>query len=71
MRVPASALFRQGEDWAVYRVARGRAELVRVKVGRRNEDFAEVQEGLGEGDSVVAYPGDRLKDGVSVRATPR
>lgn len=71
VRVPASALFRQGEDWAVYRVARGRAELVRVKVGRRNEDFAEVQEGLGEGDSVVAYPGDRLKDGVSVRATPR
>src|SRR5690606_11465410 len=63
LRVPASALFRQGADWAVYRVREGRAELVKVRVGRRNEDAAEVLGGLAAGDTVVAYPGDRLSDG--------
>lgn len=64
--VPASALFRQGADWAVYRVADGRAALVKVRIGQRNEDFAQVLAGLSPGDRVVAYPGDRLADGVRV-----
>ncbi len=66
LRVPASALFRQGPDWAVYRIADGRAERRTVRVGRRNDDFAEVLGGLSEGDAVVTYPGDRLADGVRV-----
>lgn len=66
LRAPASALFRQGADWAVFRLADGRAELVKIRVGRRNEDFAEVLGGLEEGDAVVIYPGDRLADGVRV-----
>lgn len=66
LRVPASALFRQGADWAVYRVVKGRAERRIVRVNRRNDDFAEVVEGLAEGDVVVTYPGDRLADGVRV-----
>lgn len=66
LRVPASALFRQGADWAVYRLVDGRAELLKVQVGRRNEDFAEVLGGLAEADRVVVYPGDRLADGVRV-----
>lgn len=68
LRVPASALFRQGADWAVYRVRAGRAELVKVSIGRRNEDAAEVLSGLSVRDTVVAYPGDRLSDGVRVSA---
>ena len=68
LRVPASALFRQGPDWAVYRVRAGRAELVKLKIGRRNEDVAEVLSGLTPGDRVVAYPGDRLSDRVRVKA---
>lgn len=67
VRVPTSALFRQGSDWAVYRVRAGRAELAKVRIGRRNEDAAEVLGGLNPGDAVVAYPGDRLSDGVRVR----
>lgn len=67
VQVPASALFRQGADWAVYRVDDGRVRLVRVTIGHRNEDVAEVLEGLAPGDRVVAYPGDRLADGVRIR----
>jgi len=63
---PASALFRQGEDWMVYRVVAGKARLTKVEVGHRNEDVVEVLGGLSPGDRIVAYPGDRLADGVSV-----
>jgi HlyD family secretion protein len=63
---PASALFRQGEDWMVYRVAAGKARLTKVQVGHRNEDVVEVLGGLTPGDRIVAYPGDRLADGVAV-----
>lgn len=66
LRMPASGLFRQGADWAVYRVVDGRARLARVKVGHRNEDFAEVLGGLSADDIVILYPGDRLADGVRV-----
>lgn len=66
LRVPASALFRQDDDWAVYSIVNGRAQLRTVRIGRRNEDFAEVLSGLTEGEAVVTYPGDRLADGVRV-----
>lgn len=66
LRVPASALFRQGPDWAVYRLVDGRARLLKVRIGRRNEDFAEVLGGLAAGERVIVYPGDRLADGVRV-----
>lgn len=68
LRAPTSALFRQGSDWAVYRVHQGRAALVKVQIGRRNEDLAEIVSGLDAGDVVVAYPGDRLAEGVRVSA---
>ena len=66
LQVPASALFRQGSDWAVYRVRAGRAALVKVEVGKRNEDAAQVLAGLTAGDRVVLYPGDRLADDARV-----
>ena len=67
VRVPVSALFRQGEDWAVYRVRGSRAERVTVKIGPRNEDMAQVLSGLAAGDAIVLYPGDRLADGARVK----
>ena len=66
LRIPASALFRQDDDWAAYSIVNGRAQLRTVRIGRRNEDFAEVLDGLTEGAVVVTYPGDRLADGVRV-----
>lgn len=76
--VPVSALFRKGQDWAVFvvvtageagaeagRIARER----RVSVGRRNTEVAQVLSGLAPGDEVIKYPSDKIADGVLV--TPR
>jgi HlyD family secretion protein len=65
--VASGALFRYAEGWAVYRVVDGRARRTSVTIGRSDGKWVEVQAGLGEGDSVVAYPGDNLSDGSLVR----
>ena len=69
LKVPTSSLFRRGDDWAVFAVNGGRAELRVVEVGRRNGAFAEVVSGLGEGEPVVLHPSDTLSNGS--RVTPR
>ena len=60
------ALFRVGNEWAVFVVRHNRTRMVQVKLGHRNDNDAEVMEGLKEGDRVILYPGDRIDDGVSV-----
>ena len=66
LRLPISALFRKGEQWAVYVVERGRARAVPVEIGQRNAGFAEVLKGLPEGTMVILHPSDRTVDGVRV-----
>jgi len=66
LRVPVGALFRQGEDWAVFSVKDGRARVTLVKIGHRNNRTAEILSGLSEGDRVVLHPSDRIKAGVAV-----
>lgn len=67
---PASALFRHGTDWAAYAVAGGKARLRALTIGHRNAQQVEVLSGLTEGDALVVYPPDTLKDGMAVKATP-
>lgn len=64
--VPIAALFRQGGDWAVYKVVSGRAELSLVQLGRRNPQYAEVTKGLAAGDVVILHPSDQMAPGVAV-----
>src|SRR5439155_18465714 len=45
-KVPSGALFRQGDDWAVFRVVNGKAVRCPVQVGRNNGLEAELLEGL-------------------------
>lgn len=66
--VPVAALFRDGGNWAVYRIDNGRARLRHVSLGRRNDSFAEVVSGLDVNDSVVMHPSDQLADGVATSA---
>ena len=66
--MPVAALFRDGEQWAVYRIEEGRARLRHVRLGQRGDDAAQVLEGLADRDTVVMYPGDNLRDGTAVRA---
>ena len=67
LRAPAGAFFQRGEEWQTFVLRGGRAELVSVRVGRTNGFFTEVTGGLKEGDRVIVYPGDRVRDGVRVR----
>ncbi|HYQ47637.1 MAG TPA: efflux RND transporter periplasmic adaptor subunit, partial [Thermodesulfovibrionales bacterium] len=67
LQVPASALFRKGEGWAVFVIEGGKARTRPVKIGHRNGLIAEITEGLSEKDTVISHPDDRISDGVRVR----
>jgi HlyD family secretion protein len=69
LRVPAGAVLRHGEAWAVFALVGGRVALRPVTLGQRNAAEAEVINGLAAGDLVVLYPSDRIRDGI--RAVPR
>jgi HlyD family secretion protein len=66
LTVPVSALFRKGEDWAVFAVENGRARTTVVKIGHRNNRVAEVLDGLEAGAQVVVHPSDRMTDSLRV-----
>lgn len=70
LQVPLGALFRSGDDWAVFVVKDGRARLQRVRLGHRNAHTAEILDGLSAGDTVVMHPGDRVEDGTRVAPRP-
>ena len=67
LRVPLSALFRDGDRWAVFLVSADRAVKRTVDIGHRGDREAEVLSGLAEGDRVVVHPGDRLTGGARVK----
>lgn len=69
LKVPVSGLFRQGNAWAAFVVRGGKATLVPVKAGKSSGAEIQVVEGLAEGEEVILYPGDRIKDGQRVRPT--
>lgn len=66
LRVPVAALFRDGGDWAVFGVDAGRAVLRKLTLGARSDTYAEVLDGLGEGERVILHPGDAVADRVRV-----
>ena len=66
--VPISALFRHGQNWGVFVVRNGRAELTRVEIGEQNASGAQVLDGLRAGEVVVLFPSDQIKTGR--RVTP-
>lgn len=67
LKVPAGALFREAGEWAVFVVRDNTATLQQLVLGHRNDDAAEVLEGLQPGELVVLYPGDRVASGTPVR----
>lgn len=66
LKAPSGALFRRGEQWAAFVLADGRARLRSVKVGRSSGTEVQVLEGLKEGEEVILYPGDRVREGQRV-----
>lgn len=67
LKVPAGAVFRSNDGWAVFVVDGGRARRRTVTIGHRNPDDVEILGGLVAGGTVVVHPGDRLADGARVR----
>jgi HlyD family secretion protein len=63
LKVPLSALFRDGQDWTVFREDGGRAVAVHVEVGHDNGLEAEVLKGLEPGQRVVVHPSERVVAG--------
>ena len=68
LRVPMSALFREGDNWAVYSVSGNKVELKPLKINHVNGHWAEVTMGLAAGDRVISHPGDLIENGVEVVA---
>lgn len=66
LKVPSSALFRAGPDWAVFIARDGRARQIQVNVGANNGTEAEILAGLTGGETVIVYPPPGLTDGAAV-----
>lgn len=66
LQVPASALFRSGDVWAVFVAADGVATRREVEIGRNNGIDAEVISGLEAGERVILYPSAAIVDGASI-----
>jgi len=67
LKIPISALFRQGESWCTFVVEQGRAVRRSVTVGHRNQLEAEILSGLKKGETVVLHPSNQLDNGMRVR----
>src|SRR5215471_1491471 len=67
--VPASAVYKNPEtgDYVLLAGSDGKAHLVKVQVGIRSKELAEIQSGLKEGDSVITVGGYALPDGTKIK----
>lgn len=66
VRVPLAALFRRGDQWSAFKVTGGTATTVPVSIDHRDQQFAEVTEGLAPDDVVILHPSDRIESGTAV-----
>nr|WP_321443742.1 HlyD family efflux transporter periplasmic adaptor subunit [uncultured Cohaesibacter sp.] len=64
--IPSNALFRDGADWAVFKVIDGKAQQNRVTIGRDNGIKAQILDGLSEGDQIILYPSAGISNGTKV-----
>jgi HlyD family secretion protein len=67
LQIPASALFRFNDQWALFAVLNDKAKRRTVRVGRRNGLSAQILDGLTEGQAVITHPDDRIEDGVGIQ----
>jgi multidrug efflux pump subunit AcrA (membrane-fusion protein) len=71
LSIPSDALIARGEGTQVAVVRGGRTvHLQKIEVGRDYGDRLEVISGLGEGDTIIANPGDVVREGLQVQTVP-
>ncbi|HEY0715033.1 MAG TPA: HlyD family efflux transporter periplasmic adaptor subunit, partial [Polyangia bacterium] len=66
LQLPATALFRDGEQWAVFLARGGRAHKTVVQLGPSDGTSTFVKDGVGEGDVIVTQPSDAIQDGTRI-----
>lgn len=67
LKVPRSALFRDGDRWAVFVEEDGSAVIRHVELGLENDLVAELVSGLEAGERVVVQPSDRVTAGARLQ----
>jgi len=65
--IPEGALYREGNEWAVYTVKNTKAHSTQITVYARGDGLARIGNELREGDWVIIYPGDLIQEGTQVR----
>jgi HlyD family secretion protein len=68
LQVPLTALFRDGDAWALFVAERGRAQMRHVELGRRSGVAVEILAGVASGERVVLHPSERVREGARVAA---
>jgi HlyD family secretion protein len=68
LKLPLTALFRDGDKWAVFIDNGGTATKRDVKIGHRTGLEAEILDGLSAGERIVVHPSDKIADGVAIEA---
>lgn len=66
--IPASSVFRENGQHAVFVIEGERVVQQDVVIGQSDGFLVEVVQGLNEGEQIVRHPDNRLDDGVRVRA---
>ncbi|MFZ3231184.1 MAG: HlyD family efflux transporter periplasmic adaptor subunit [Pseudobdellovibrio sp.] len=65
--VPLGALFKNGNEWAVYTIQNGKAVIKEINISKKNSLVAMVDKGLSQGDQVILFPSDKIRNGIGVR----
>jgi HlyD family secretion protein len=68
LQVPAPALFRKQNAWAVFVIKDGRAHIREITVGHRTGLAAQILSGLSEGETVITRPENSINEGTRVKA---
>lgn len=66
LKVPLGALFKVQNQWAVFKVVNNRAHQQMIEVGQRNDREAILVSGLSEGEEVILFPSDVVKENIKV-----
>ena len=67
LQVPTSALFRYGQEWALFVAENGKAQRRMVEIGQNNGLAAQIIAGVKEKELVLAHPDDTVSDGVRIK----
>lgn len=66
LAVPERSIFQVAGKWHIYAVQSGRARLTAITVGLKNDEWAEVRDGLDADATIILDPPNDLADGARV-----